>query len=270
MSFPFRYSFCPPAHTHWKSWIARACGYSRVATEAFIRGLALVELKSGLPKLPRDVWNIIVGHIFREEEVKDDPQRWEGNHILWLEDWLSDPVQQTSVPLILPSFNGLDQHSSVWWDLYYNPLEPQMTAYIQPSYDCCGSRSFKVTRHATDFFLGVRVSDPHAIVKCEVVINSCLIYEFAFEDRYRAFCQSRDGKREYFYFLPNAPVLPVVCLPYSDIVVNVTSYAPVQVALVSAVLVYAVRESVKLLSHLLNKRGVVKSFVKNCGIAYLK
>lgn len=96
MSIIFRRVFVPPKFSHWRTWILNATRCRKKAFE-IIKNISLIQKKTNLPWLPKDVWNIIIGHVCLIDEIR--PGLWKNNPVYWFRDWIEDQTQQQNVPI---------------------------------------------------------------------------------------------------------------------------------------------------------------------------
>lgn len=92
MSKIFHLVCFPPSVGHWSKW-ALSCGTKGKARNTAI-ALFLITKKSKLPMIPRDVWNIVVWHVYAHtlQKVEMDVESW-------LKLWVTNPIQQRYNPL---------------------------------------------------------------------------------------------------------------------------------------------------------------------------
>lgn len=223
MSRAFYHGFEIPPHSNWKTWIWRACGLFSKRTWAFVQGVAAIQRLSGLPWLPKDVWNLIIGHIFYRP-ILCEPQQWKGDYLAWLNAWLKDKSQHRQVALLLSRFhpdNPVYPHMEDVEVKDFGTQQPLVDLAFHPdTLDVVASVS--EMRQGENLFgrfgnllLGVQVIDGSAedVLSCELFIGPTKIHTpFLFTSDYEVDMATLLEQRECFYFHPELRVIPISLL----------------------------------------------------------
>lgn len=98
MSVPFRKIELPPLAGNWQEWILFYL--NKTDAKVFNHKISLIQRKSGLPWLPKDMWNYIIRLVFVAdiEHAHSIPE----THIVdWYTNWQKDPIQKHCNPMVL-------------------------------------------------------------------------------------------------------------------------------------------------------------------------
>jgi hypothetical protein len=209
MSKAFHRVFIPPA-ADWRQWID-TIDPSRARELA--QTIALLDRR--VKKLPRDVWNMIIGLVYHGTVhcVHD------GGITLvnWLEYWVTHPEQQRGVPLLIApgtdeiehsDFSGmraLEGRHHVTNQQIPNHVPPDcVVQYYKPRWKFTGEHMFRGTWGPPI------VNDPEVLRSLSIGVNPIA----PFSPNCRAQIQTADGKWVTFYYNPEIPVLPVLEMYY--------------------------------------------------------
>jgi hypothetical protein len=214
--------FIPPV-ADWRQWI---CTID--PSRARELGQIVVLLNRRIKKLPRDVWNIIIGRIYHGTVHGSEPGPTDGSLVNWMEYWITHPEQQRAVPLLispgsedLQEFNNLSGLNAlcgldhVTKQPIPNYVPPDcVVVYEKARWEHTGERHRSLLFRIGEFVLGVIVDDPKMLPYLTIHVPH--IDTLPFSPEFTAQMQSPDGKWVMFYYNPEIPVLPVIAMQYQQ------------------------------------------------------
>lgn len=93
----FFLKYCLPPPSHFSTWLRDYVDVQEARN--LVLALKLIQTKTTLPWLPRDVWNHIV-KVMYETSMEYNPSRWV-NFLGWLIMWMTHPIQQMANPMLV-------------------------------------------------------------------------------------------------------------------------------------------------------------------------
>ena len=269
MSKPF-YHICIPPKTNWQTWILDCTTHNEALNIA--KTIKLIESRVFLKRVPRDIWNMIVRLMF-EHPLRQEPCKWGGNILYWLESWVCDSIQQIHNPLY--SYNYTQ------WRIEDNPIlkkcisdgDNGLTVNSVPFRVTLDDETVFVPRFG-DLFLGIMVEDDD-IAKIESVTmyisKQDIRQPFVFSSKYRvSITQLPTMELKYYYYCPGLKCVPLMCLTYALVECRIrvqkgTQSFPKLQYVYSYLGNSSQRDLVRISPHILNRNDKPNTFIVSQG-----
>ncbi len=207
----FQHSCLCPYGVDWKKWILDFGRTDDVIT--YNKIVHLIHDKSHLPKLTKDVWNVIMYHIYYKPTCVD-PDLWEDDIFSWLEYWISHPNEHKSNPIHFFESNE-EVVSSALASMINMKLTHAVYSRTNSStiYKTSLNEIIITLPRISDVVLGICVDNISNIKLCNLEIGGQMLRSpFIFTSKYAV----KLGDKIYYHH-PHLNIIPILGLAYQEV-----------------------------------------------------